>query len=311
MRHPGWLLLCLAAWAPACAPARVGPPPAAPPLSEPTDAIPADLDLVVRLDLGKMRRALPLAQLGALGSGIGSDGLVERALEHADTVWIALRPEAGIDQADNVLVLRGDFARFDPRHGAVTPAFAGPRDLGGGWRLYEREAPKSRAAPARVYARLEDLIVFVSTAEIDSTERALEKKPGKSALVPPARGAVSLAARAAPVTRWVSSRLPSAAAVLRRATRLGAHADLSAAGLEAELDVEFDSEDDARAAADNAGTLARTVGLHPGLIGRVARQLHIESIGARLVIRLALDDRELSELVGSLPGRPLGPRQGE
>jgi len=44
---------------------------------------------------------------------MGREDLVEQALGRADTVWIALRPELGLAEADNVMVLRGRFAGFD------------------------------------------------------------------------------------------------------------------------------------------------------------------------------------------------------
>jgi hypothetical protein len=272
-------------------------PPPGPPLSDPTEAIPADLDLVIRLDLAKMRRALPLTELGQLDLRMGREDLVEQALQQADTVWIALRPDLGLAEADNVLVLRGRFAGIDPRRAGPTPPFVGAGDLGGGWRLYQRDAPTRRAAPAQIYARLEDLLVFVSTAEIDSTERAIEKRQRGAPVIPPARGAVALAARVAPIRAWLAKYLPTASAALRRATRLAAHADLNAAGLEAELEVEFESADQARAARDTAGLIVRAVSVSDGLVGRLARQLRIESVAEALVVRLVLDDRELAELV--------------
>jgi hypothetical protein len=298
VRALGWLVVCVAA----CAPARLPAPPPGPALSEPTDALPADLDLVVRVDLGKMRRGMPLTRLTELSHRVGAADLIGRALERADTVWIGLRPETALGEADNVLVLRGRFVGFDPRPAA--PPFSGPRDLGGGWRMYERDVPASRAASARVYARLEDLLVFVSTAEIDSTERAIDKRQRGTPMIPPERGAVSLAARAAPVRSWLAEHVPTAAAALRRATRIAAHADLSAAGLEAELEIKFESADQAKAAADTSGLLARVVGVSDGLVGRLARRLRIESVADELVVRLVLDDRELAELVACSQSRP-------
>jgi hypothetical protein len=292
VRWAVWLLWLVVA----CAPARVAAPPPGPPLGDPSDAIPADLDLAIRLDVAKMRRALPLAELGKLELP-DHDDLITRALGQADTVWIALRPEAGLADADNVLVLRGRFSGFDPRRPGPTPPFVGERDLGGGWRLYRRDAPTRRAAPAQIYARHEDLLVFVSTAEIDSTERAIEKRQRGEPVIPPARGAVAVAARVAPLRAWLSNYVPTLAKALRHATRLAAHADLNAAGLEAELEVQFESADQAIAARDTVSRLARTVSVSDGFAGRVARRLRIESVAEALVVRLLLDDRELAELV--------------
>src|SRR5262249_57714767 len=94
----GLAVACLGALA-GCAASRP-PPPRAPALSTPNDAIPPDLDLVIRVDLAKVRAALGPEGIAVLrrgaasaaGAETGSDFFV-RALEHADVACLALRPE--------------------------------------------------------------------------------------------------------------------------------------------------------------------------------------------------------------------------
>ncbi len=289
----------------ACGPEHIPPPKTpAPGLSSPSDAIPGDLDVALRLDLHRMRDALGPAAVAELerrtpgdASAEGADArLMAEAFQHADTVWIALRPEPRAALMDNVIVLEGRFGQFDPQHFPTQPRWRAPVDLGGAWRLYSRARPDARAAPARIYARSNNLLVFVSTAEIDSAARAIEKRAGDEHMDPEAKGAVSIAARLPPLAGLIAARSPAAARLLGKGTKLSAEADLGAQGLSAELDVAFETADDARAAADAAGLLASSVAGQGGATAVVAKALHIESVGKSLVVRVSLTRRELAEL---------------
>ena len=82
-------LLALALSALACA--SRPPPPPAPSLTSPADALPADLDLVVRVDLEKVRTALGPAGIELMRRGTGAlpsdpgTALVTKALERTTT----------------------------------------------------------------------------------------------------------------------------------------------------------------------------------------------------------------------------------
>jgi hypothetical protein len=283
-----------------CTRSRIGEPPRAPRANEPTDLIPADLDLVARLDLAQMRRSVAAPEIETLTNSFQErvkdepgQRLLEQALRRADTVWVALRPRPVWAETDNVLVLRGDFEDFDPRPTQSVPAFRGPTDLGGGWRYYERDPSASRAAPVRIYARHQDLVAFVSNAEIDSTERTLRGFGGPRAL-PPAKGAVSLVVRADVVARWVGARLPWVADLLAGATEVMAYADLRLAGLEAEVHVGYRTGPDAEAARFGATQWVRLLAKENGLVGRIARALKTELVGDNLVMRVTLGQEDIS-----------------
>jgi hypothetical protein len=286
----------------ACAQTRIGEPPRAPDANEPTDAIPADLDLVARLDLAKMRRSVGDPELDALANPFreqvknGADQrLLERALARADIVWIALRPRPVWTEADNVVVLRGDFTGFDPRPGQQVPGFRGPTDLGGGWRFYQRDPPPSRAAPVRIYARHQDWLTFVSNAEIDSTERALAGL-GRPRALPPAKGAVSLLIRADLVSSWARGRLPWLADVLAGANLVTAQGELGSAGLEAEVEFGYGTHQEAETARLRLTEWVRLFAKGDGLVGRIAQALKMESVGANVVIRLMLSLQSISQV---------------
>lgn len=308
MRVPAVALvsaLCAALLA-GCGPDRIPPPETpAPGVASPADALPGDLDVALRLDLHRMREALGPAAVASLerrapgrsGAEGGDARLMSQAFQQADTVWIALRPEPRAGLMDNVIVLEGHFADVDPEKFPTDPRWRPARDLGGAWRLYSRARPAKRAAPARIYAHSDRLLVFVSTAEIDSASRAIEQHAGDDHVEPEAKGAISVAARLPPLAGLIADRSPAAARLLQRGRKLSADADLDAQGLEAELDVEFDTAGHAGSAADAAGLLAKGVAGQGGATAAVARALHIESVGKSLVVRVQLTRKELSELM--------------
>jgi hypothetical protein len=292
------LVLCCS-----CGPKPIPPPDTpAPALARPVDAIPADLDVVVRVDLARMRRALGPGAVAALRDrAAGAEGadrrLLEQALAAADTVWIAFRPGLAPDKTDQVVVLRGNFEKLDPRSHDAEPAWQLPIDLGGGWRLYRRPKPSTRAAPARIYLRVDDLLVFVSSAEIDSAERSIEARVRDDDLEPPEKGAVSVAARLKPLSRTLLERSPAAARLLARGQRLTASADLDADGLRAEIELSFDTEEDARDVADAAGLLVAALAENGDLPKSLAESLRIEAVGTSMVVRLSLGAEELVGLI--------------
>lgn len=297
MRGRAAALALLCALLSACSASRI-PPPAepAPTVANPQDAVPGDLDVVVRVDLARMRDALGKAaidQLSKRAPGAGEGRILDAALPHADTAWIAFRPSSRPENMDNVIVLSGHFADIDPR--ALGP-WGPPSDLGAGWRVYARTKPAARAAPARVYARTDELLVLVSTAEIDAAERSVEQGAGDAHPDPPAKGALSVAARLPPLAALLSARSTKAARLFSQGRTLTANADIGATGLVAEIDLAFDDAEIATRTADAAGLLARAVAEQGGAAGKIAARLHIESVGQSVVVKLELTPQELAAL---------------
>src|SRR5690606_34263799 len=122
---------------------------------------------------------------------------------------IGWRPGPRPEHWDNVVVLRGDFSKVD--EALLAQAFHPPRDRGGGWRTYDVREMGGRAAPARVYAHLEDLWVVASAAEIDAVDRVLDGRAFEDRLEAPEQGVVSLAARLPSVATRLRHRAPKAA----------------------------------------------------------------------------------------------------
>jgi hypothetical protein len=303
------ILIALAALA--CASERIPPPSAPPPgplLERPADAIPGDLDVVVRIDFARVKSALgselmrEIERRAPKSGDAGTERLLVDAMTRADTIWIALRPADDIEQSDNVIVLRGRFGDLDPKKYGGEPRWRGPTDLGAAFRVYERDQPKLRSAPARIYFRLPDLVIFVSAAEIDSAERVIEQGADDPRLEPPEKGAVALEARIGRVSEAIAERSPAAARLLAPARRLRAFVDLDAGGVRAELELEFELEEQARRAADATAIFARAVTESKGPVSRITSALRVEAVGPTLVLGVRLGPVELAELVACARG---------
>jgi hypothetical protein len=290
-----WGLVVLLSSTLGCAGSRPAPP-RAPALATSADAVPPDLDLVVRVDLAKVRAALGPAGLALVRRGAGStvaaDGetaLVANAIEHSETAVLALRPELIPGEADNVLVLGGHFAGLGVEKALRQHGWSGAADLGGDVRRFDRKGKVGRASAARVYAFGDDALVFVSPAEIDSVEAVIEHGMPPNPLRPKASGVLSFAARLRALRLGLGYQYPSLANALGDAAGVEGSVESSGTGLAVELSFELPSE---AGAAESAAALARVqqaVATTEGKLGTMAHDTKIEAVGRYVVLHLALE----------------------
>ena len=287
----------------ACAPA-VPPPRPAFNLDRPGAVIPGDLDVAIRLDLVACRRlfganffeALQI-QLVDREKDAATAKLVDLAFGHADAAWIAFRPGLAARATDSVLVLRGDFGDLEPyRPGSDWGA---PADLGAAMRVYARREPDRRSAPARIYARGDDWLVFVSTAEIDAAERAIERRAGDDHVDPPDRGLLSLAARVRPLVSLLRPDYPAFAEALEEAESVEGSATADDRGLDVELAARFRTEADAGRARERVQLLVSVLAHATGPFATLAKGAATSAVGASAVVRVHLDAKAFAELVGA------------
>jgi hypothetical protein len=160
----------------------------------PPDFIPADLDLVVRVDLGRVRQGLGPEAAEELLSGAldrsGVKGGARKTLAEAEVVWLGLRV-ADLDAGDHVMV-----AQHRARRGAkLAPDAIAWRKSGthpGGVRRYLARGEVERAGAARIFTIEPRVAVFVSPVEEYSVERVLERGPDPERGQPEARGLMSV-----------------------------------------------------------------------------------------------------------------------
>jgi hypothetical protein len=278
----------------ACGGSRPAPP-RAPALSTPVDAVPPDLDLVLRVDLAKVRATLGPAGFASLRGEAGDaiaearQELVERALEASDTAVLALRPELLPHEADNVLVLAGHFGELGVDRELRASGYAAPVDLGGDVRRFDRPGKVSRSSPARVYAFSTDRLVFVSAAEIDSVEAVLERHRAPSSLKPQARGVLAFAARLRTLGTALIDRYPDLAEAIGPASAVQGVVDSTPTGLGLEVALELPSESSAERTSEALGRIRQALGATTGKMAVMAQTANIQAVGRFAVVRVALE----------------------
>jgi len=292
-----WLALCASVALPAlgCAASRAVPP-RAPALSGPGDAVPPDLDLVVRVDLGRIRASLgpeglALVRRGAATAlaGDAMTELLQGALERSDTVLVALRPELVPGEADNVLVLEGRFRELDVDGALRAGGWSSPEDLGGFVRRFDHPGKLTRSSAARIYAFGTERLVFVSKAEIDSVEAVVEGRLAPTPLRPKASGVLAFAARIRGLKHGLGYRYPLLAEALGEAAHVEGSVDPTATGLALELSFELPSEAMAEESARALSRIKDAVATTDGKLGSAARGAEASAVGRFVVLRVALE----------------------
>jgi hypothetical protein len=248
----------------ACGPKAAPALPTAPAVTSAVELIPPDLDVVVRLDLARVKAALGATALTALArqvlaqdsGGQEPDELVVASLLAAEQVYLGYRPSPLWAPLDRVLALQGHFEQL------VRPPtdFSGATDLGRDLRYWDRRsAPTSRGGVARVYALGDRVRAFVSEAELDSVERTLDGLGSARRLEPPEEGTLSLAARPALLGRLAGHG--TLRELLEDAKALRAVADLESDSVRLKLELLLSGAEQAQQLA-SAGklVLARAMG---------------------------------------------------
>jgi len=306
VRRRTWPLALCALLAVACRTERVGPPPNAPSLVRASDAMPADLDLVIRLDLRKIRDTLGGPAMTALsqqavkamrGADRGTDALMLRAFEQTDTLWLGMRPTSTLEVADSVFVMAGRFPDFDPHRAESTPRFGPAIDLGGDLRRYDRVQPPLRSAPARIYVHGNDLLVSLSAAEIDSVERSLEEQRGMPPLEPAEKGVFSAVARPQVLPLSILAGTGNLRRLVQSANRLELNADVTGSGVDATLALRFEDAPMAEQVAKALDEMRAALGADSGRLAKIAFRTKVASAGQYASLQLTLGRDEFSELV--------------
>jgi hypothetical protein len=192
---------------------------------EGSELIPGDLDLVLRVDLAKIRASLgPEAAKELAGRGLdsaGADGPMRAALASADVVWLGLRT-AELAEGDRVLV--AEFAAAAPLSPESDVWTA--REAVNGVSRWEAASPAPRTGTAEILA-VGRSALFVSPVEAPSVARVLKRGPDAERGEPEARGLVSIDYRPRRVAASLRKRHPPFAAVVAGVERLQAVADVT------------------------------------------------------------------------------------
>ncbi len=197
------------------------------------DLIPQDLDLVVRVNLAKVRDSLgpePSQELmdRALEKGDGT-GLVHQALAEADTVWLGLRL-ADLDAGDRVMVVRAADKPVEPDSIAWTSS----GDAIAGVQHFDPKVPPARSGTGRIFRIGARDAVFVSPVEIMSVDRVMRRGPDPERGQPEARGLLSFDYRARRLSPEIENRFPSLSSLVAGIERVNATIEVTGGRLDLE-----------------------------------------------------------------------------
>lgn len=219
------------------------PPETAPGYVQPSAQIPVDLDLVLRLDLARLREGVgvPVEQAVRQGwqqTSLDPTGILGHCLSSAQKLWVGLRPSADPLTWDYVLVLEGQFAEVSERR--LAEGFRPPRPLVGGYVVYDAWQVPHRISPARLYLYRDSRMIFASAAEVDAIERVIEGGRYERVTEPPARGLLSFQFPAGRLARRWEASSPKLARLMASAGEASGSIDLTARGVTLDARVSFD-----------------------------------------------------------------------
>lgn len=228
----------------ACGAPHVTAPPRSPGLASPELAIPGDLDVVVRLDVARLREALgPRFRQALERLGTGDAAWVSARVAEADAVWLAFRPGPEGEPMDSVLVLAGKLSVVVP---PVSEGWGPAEALGADVRRYLRRGELARAAPAVIYAGRSDWLVVGTSAEIDALERSVERGARDPRLAPVARGVLSFALRPEVAAAALRRPWPAIGSALGRGQRLAGWVDVKGDRVDLEVELQLPEAELAR-----------------------------------------------------------------
>jgi hypothetical protein len=183
--------------------ALAGPP-------EPPEVFPADLDVVLRVDLAHVRESLGSEDADKLlgralkESGTEPEPLLAAALADAEVVWVGVRV-TDLDVGDRVIAVRTRKAFPTPTRGDWMRGDAGREGVA----LWNARAEPTRSGTARLYLLGKNDGVFVSPVEELAVERVLRRGPDPGRAEVEERGLLSLVYRAHRLPRDLEQRFPS------------------------------------------------------------------------------------------------------
>jgi hypothetical protein len=298
---PNLVLAPCAALLLACAP-RVPLSEPAPRTAVPELPLPDGIDVAVRVDLAALSAELGhaltrqfLFDAVRLAGSERAAALLRRSLDHAALLWFGLPAASATESPSNVLVLRGHFSELEDDGSWLR------RDSG--IELLELDADGAGEGYARVY-RLPGagMLIWAPSTELSRVERALAGDTLDSALRPPERGAVSLAARPAGVLARAESRYPELAERFRDVRRIEAFAEPTAGMWRADLTLDFGSATRAAEATEVLERLRQALTARGCAIGVMARAVAVTSFERDVRVQTVLVGPELAAVKACVLG---------
>jgi hypothetical protein len=239
---------------------------------DPNEVIPRDLDVVVRMDLARLKEALGPKPEEELATRLTDDPNVGRALARARALTLGLRA-SHLDQGDHVLVVEGDMKELE----LDTGEYREERSSNDQIRTFVRDGFVQRRDTALLVRLDERAVAFASPAEADAVMRVLRNGPDEGRGEPAAEGLVSVDVRPRRLDPALEQRFPSISRIVAQIQRVRGVMLIKADSVGIDLDVVAKSEASAVRVARFFEALRE--GADPQGLSSVLKRLDVEALG--------------------------------
>ncbi len=267
---------------------------------DPAEIFPADLDLVVRLDVARMRSTIGPAAASAMAARAAreaGDDVLRAALACADVVWLGARI-ADLASGDHLVLVEGASCAPELDRAQWRPEASRNRSV----KIFDRVDPAHRTGTARVLVLGPQATAFVSPMEVDSLTRILEVGPDARRGNPVAEGVISLDVRAARLPPALEQKYPSIAAIIAGLERVRGTAVVVDEGVQIDVQILSPTAKGAEKALRFLSALRDNV--EDPRLALVLRKVSIEQIEGTVRIRLLLPGKVVLMLLSGLADAP-------
>lgn len=260
----------------------------------PDELVPADLDLVVRVDLERLRRTLGAKLEDELRARYGGDPHLAQALSRGRAALVAVRA-GDLEAGDHVVVIEGDPKGLD----RAPEGFEARPSANERVRVYVRSVTAARAETDAIVVLDQRAVAFVSPLETDAVLRVLRDGADELRGRPVAEGLLSADVRPRRLPAQLERKFPSLARLMSQVQRVRARLDVSDDGLRVEAEIIAKSD----AAADKVRRFLDVFreGASGDGASKLLKKMQLEKLGAvvRATSRLAIED--VAALLDSAP----------
>jgi hypothetical protein len=262
---------------------------------DPAELFPADLDLVVRVDMARIRSQLGPGAIERLPDSALPDAakdLVTPAIRRSNVVWFGLRL-GDIEAGDRVVVVEGLMGDLEP-----DARFQRIESTNDDLAIFDRIGPLKRPDTAQIIALGKRAMAFVSAVEKPSVARVLREGPDPEHREPEASGLLSFDLRAGRLPPFLERRFPSIGSILAGLRQARGTAVLVDQGLQLEATIVAKSDTDAAralkfltAVRDSVEDARYAVILHSMQLEQLEASIRVRwAVPASVVLALVADD---------------------
>lgn len=266
----------------------------------PNEILPADLDVVVRVDVERIEQTLGPRFEEELLARYGKDDLTRRLLSSARTLTVGLRA-ADLERGDHVIVVEGDPLKLGLEEQGFVPSPSTNDKV----QVFVRSLTAPRDGTDAVLLMGERTVALVSPIETDAVLRIVREGPDEQRGQPVAEGLVSADLRPKRLPAALERRYPSFSLLVAQVQRIRLVLKVSDDGLrfEGEIVTRGDAGADKirrfldvfREGASGEGTTA------------ILKKMKLEKLGAVVRVTSALSIAEVAGLLAAQPGAPADP----